>query len=64
MRNNENKHICPFCGNTYEEEPSISSLGKGQICPHCGLTEDLETYMNCVGTGNPEYPTNEDKEEN
>lgn len=34
--------VCPRCGNTYYEYPSVSRRdNKTDICPQCGLAEAL-----------------------
>lgn len=41
--------VCPICGKTYKEPPSISRKdNKTEICSECGTAEALEAYQNAM----------------
>ena len=38
----EQPHICPLCGQAYDEPPALSRVdNQTDICPRCGMMEAL-----------------------
>nr|DAL28855.1 MAG TPA_asm: zinc-ribbon domain protein [Caudoviricetes sp.] len=48
IKSNQQRRICPICGQIYHEPPALSRAdGKTQICPDCGTREALQSIGVC-----------------
>ena len=53
MKDSRKQRICPICGKTYRDAPSLSrSDNKTLICPDCGTREALSSISMPVSEQN------------